>query len=89
MGFFLSFEGEGHGIKKCGIKSYLFFLGRTVLGWRESFSLCLSVYVYLHLLSVKRLDKNISNSIFLVNLFYFWFLSGQSYNYLLGSIKKL
>jgi len=33
--------------------------------------------------SVKRLDKNISNSIFLVNLFYFWFLSGQSYNYLL------
>ena len=25
MGFFLSFEGEGHGIKKCGIKPYLFF----------------------------------------------------------------
>jgi len=34
------------------------------------------VYVYLHLLSVKRLDKNISNNIFLFNLFYFWYLSG-------------
>jgi len=36
-----------------------------------------------HLLRVKRIDKNISNSIF-VNLFYFWYLSGQSYNYLFG-----
>ena len=37
----------------------------------------------LPLLSVKRLDKNISNNIFLVDLFYYWYLSGQSYNYLL------
>jgi len=36
-----------------------------------SFSLCLSAYVYLYLLNVKRLDKNISNNIFLVDLFYF------------------
>ena len=50
---------------------------------RKSFSLCLSIYVYLHLFSVKRLDKNISNNIFLVDLFYYWYLSGQSYNYLL------
>jgi len=58
------------------------------LGGQESFSLCLSIYVYLHLFSVKRLDKNISNNIFVVDLFYFWYLSGQSYNYLLG-YKKL
>ena len=35
-----------------------------------------------HLFSVKRLNKNISNNIFLVDLFYYWYLSGQSYNYL-------
>jgi hypothetical protein len=64
-------------------------------GRKESFSLCLSAWriyppleglsidVYLHLLSVKRLNKNISNNIFLFNLFYFWYLSGQPYNYLL------
>ena len=58
-------------------------------GRKESFSLCLSVHVYLHLLSVKRLDKNISNNIFLFNLFYFWYLSGQPYNYLLALNREI
>ena len=49
-------------------------------GQRESFSLCLSVCVFLHLLSVKRLDKNIRNNIFLVNflLLVFKRLASQS-----------
>ena len=53
-------------------------------GRREFFSLCLSVHAYLHLLRINRLIKH-TNYNFVVNFFYFWYLSGQPYNYLLAS----
>ena len=36
----------------------------------------------------KRLENIISTNIILVNIFYFWYLSGQSYNHLLSGLRR-